>query len=254
MAKPYEVPWDKIYGYLLLCSAEQDPASFVRTALEEIDDLVPYNQGLVYFLDEHRNVVFQHLVNIKNRWSNLYLDYYSNFGGEELNLSTSVDETAGEIFVKLIVWENEPMNEFLTDYIMARGVRYSLAFVLFDQTGLARVAFSLDRSNKACFTENEITLLKLALAPLSGMFKNFFTSPMAIPGSKKVVQTAAIDTLLTSREQEVVHLLCQGLAPARVASALHISTSTAYKHIANIYKKLHVSSQQELLVRVLNSR
>ena len=42
-----------------------------------------------------------------------------------------------------------------------------------------------------------------------------------------------------------------GLSPAHVADTLFISTSTAYKHIANIYKKLHVSSQQELLVRVL---
>ena len=63
-----------------------------------------------------------------------------------------------------------------------------------------------------------------------------------------------MEILLTKREQEVVELLCRGLSPAHVSKTLKISVSTAYKHIAHIYKKLNVSSQQELLVKVLGDK
>ncbi|MBR2789467.1 MAG: hypothetical protein IKD70_02450 [Eggerthellaceae bacterium] len=254
MGKTGGIPWEDVYDYVLKCSLEQEPTAFAVTALEELDDLIPYNQGLVYLLDEQRQVCFQHLVNIKNRWSNMYLGYYSNFGTDDLSLNARVDEIAGKPLVKKIIWANEPKTEFLTDYIMARGVRYSLSFGLFDQNGMPRAAFSLDRSNKACFTDDEVALLYTCLAPVSGLFKNFFTDPTSVPGSKKTIQEASLDAVLTPREREVVNLLCQGLAPVHVAATLRISISTVYRHIANIYKKLHLSSQQELLVRVLGNR
>lgn len=254
MGTAAEIPWEKVYDYVLKCSAERDPAGFAVTALEELDDLIPYNQGLVYLLDEQRQVAFQHLVNIKNRWSNMYLGYYSNLGTADLSLAARVDETAGKPLVRRIIWANEPKTEFLTDYIMARGVRYSLSFGLFDNNGMPRAAFSLDRSNKACFTDAELALLYTALAPVIGIFKNFFTDPSDIPGAKKTIREESLDAVLTPREREVVDLLCQGLAPVHVAATLRISTSTVYRHIANIYRKLHLSSQQELLVRVLGGR
>ena len=39
-----------------------------------------------------------------------------------------------------------------------------------------------------------------------------------------------------------------------IASALYISVATAYKHIANIFKKTGVTSQQELIVKLLNEK
>ncbi|MBQ8063256.1 MAG: DNA-binding response regulator, partial [Clostridia bacterium] len=56
----------------------------------------------------------------------------------------------------------------------------------------------------------------------------------------------------TDREVEIVDLICQGISPANISKILHIATSTTYKHIAHIYEKFHVSSRQELLVKLLN--
>ena len=56
---------------------------------------------------------------------------------------------------------------------------------------------------------------------------------------------------LTSREAEIANLLCRGVSTANINRALYIAQSTTYKHIEHIYEKLHVSSQQELLVRLL---
>ena len=73
MKQQLDVPWEKIYNYVLLCGSEHDPERFVQLVLEEMDELVSYDQGLAYCLDENRRVESQHLLNIKSRWSNMYL-------------------------------------------------------------------------------------------------------------------------------------------------------------------------------------
>lgn len=255
MSKRSSVPWEKIYDYTLLCGREHDPWQFVVCALEEIDEIVPYDQGLAYFLDENRKVQAQHLVNIKSRWSNMYLEYYSRLGNQsQRNLNSEANEVFGLPYVEQIIWSEEPMTEFIANYIMARGVKCSLTFVLFDLNSLPRAAVSLDRTRAARFNEKEESNARLAVAQLGNAFKNFFVSPSTIPGQDGDASNMPLMNQLTKREREVVGLLCQGLSPSHVSTTLHISISTTYKHIAHIYKKLQVSSQQELLVRVLGNR
>lgn len=253
MKQRANIPWERIYDYTMACGQVHDPYQFVVTALEEIDELVPYDQGLAYCLDENRKVRAQHLVNIKSRWSTMYLEYYSQLQNTQRTLNGTANEVYGVPFVKQIIWADEPITEFVADYIMARGVKCSLAFALFDQNGLPRAAFSLDRTHMDHFTEGEMAILRLATAQIGNLYKNFFTKPSDVPGRSKGTSDDEAFISLTKREREVVGLLCQGLSPAHVARTLHISTSTAYKHISHIYKKLGVSSQQELLVRMLHA-
>lgn len=90
--------------------------------------------------------------------------------------------------------------------------------------------------------------LQLAIPHLNNLHKNFYYQGF----SRKVIKRATWETAnLTARETEIANLLCQGISPANISRTLYISLSTTYKHIANIYKKMHVSSQQELLVRLL---
>ena len=254
MAGKSTIPWEKVFDYVLLCGLEHDPYRFSCKALDEISSLISYDQGLMYCFDENRRVCDQHLVNIKSRWSNMYLGYYSQLEGDRHGLDDEANESFGMPFVALIDWGEEPQTEFINNYIMERGVKYSLAFVLFDLHGLARVAFSLDRTQAKRFSERDVDILKMAAIQLNNLYKNFFVDPADVPGAVRVKANEDALAPLTKREREVVALLCQGLSPAHVSSTLHISVSTTYKHIAHIYKKLHVSSQQELLVRVLGSR
>lgn len=52
---------------------------------------------------------------------------------------------------------------------------------------------------------------------------------------------------LTRREEEILRLLARGRDAAHVAEALCISTATARTHLRNIYAKLGVHSQQDIL-------
>jgi DNA-binding CsgD family transcriptional regulator len=55
------------------------------------------------------------------------------------------------------------------------------------------------------------------------------------------------DHILTGREQEIVRLLLRGHSSASVAEQLSISPGTVKIHRKNIYAKLGICSQAELL-------
>ena len=52
---------------------------------------------------------------------------------------------------------------------------------------------------------------------------------------------------LTARELEIIRLSCDGLAPADIAEKLHISVHTVNNHKQNIYAKMGVGSNAEML-------
>lgn len=52
---------------------------------------------------------------------------------------------------------------------------------------------------------------------------------------------------LTAREREILEYLAEGHNGSYIASVLFISPNTARTHIHNIYRKLDVSSREEIL-------
>ena len=64
----------------------------------------------------------------------------------------------------------------------------------------------------------------------------------------------ARDFGLTPRESEVIVLLAYGRTLAIIARDLHIAQGTARTHIENIYRKLDVHKQQELIDLVENHK
>ncbi|MEL6864003.1 MAG: response regulator transcription factor [Bacteroidota bacterium] len=54
---------------------------------------------------------------------------------------------------------------------------------------------------------------------------------------------------LTSREQQIVQAIVDGLSYKMIANRLNISFETVKQHIKNIYKKLQINSKAELISR-----
>ena len=59
---------------------------------------------------------------------------------------------------------------------------------------------------------------------------------------------------LTERETEILHLLVNGLSKKHIAGQLHISLHTVDTHLKNIYAKLHVHSQVDVVAKALRER
>ena len=60
--------------------------------------------------------------------------------------------------------------------------------------------------------------------------------------------------LLTSREMEVLNLLCNGKSYKMIGESLFISEETVRRHLKNIYKKLEVHSKSEAVAKALREK
>ncbi len=59
---------------------------------------------------------------------------------------------------------------------------------------------------------------------------------------------------LTSREKEILQHLVNGMSKKHIASHLHLSPFTVDTHLKNIYAKLHVHSQVDVVAKALRER
>ena len=86
-------------------------------------------------------------------------------------------------------------------------------------------------------------------------------APMSAVIARKVVQsfhsssaTAKEDYQLTSRENEILYSLVDGLSYKKIAEKYFVSISTVRTHICNVYEKLHVNSKSQAVSKILKSR
>jgi DNA-binding NarL/FixJ family response regulator len=59
---------------------------------------------------------------------------------------------------------------------------------------------------------------------------------------------------LTSREREVIDLVCQGLRNKEMSGRLHISDATVSHHLTSIYRKLEVDDRTSLVIYAIRQR
>ncbi|MCI0692746.1 response regulator transcription factor [candidate division KSB1 bacterium] len=84
-------------------------------------------------------------------------------------------------------------------------------------------------------------------------------SPMSPSIARKVVSllqqknllAPSAESILTTREREILNALSQGNNYQAIAESLFISVSTVRFHIRNIYQKLHVQTQSEAVATAI---
>jgi DNA-binding NarL/FixJ family response regulator len=69
--------------------------------------------------------------------------------------------------------------------------------------------------------------------------------PAAAAGA--AIEAPAALSRLSTREREIVTLLLAGDRVPAIAESLHLAQSTIRNHLASVFRKLRVSSQQELI-------
>lgn len=246
--EPEKVELQPLYDFVLKCGNSHNPRSFAIDIVENIGIICPFDQALVFFIDGNGHLQGQYLKDVDERWLQMYFDYYHGIENQEYNCFIDLRENPNMPTINVYDWTSEQNNEFVQDYIRPKGLKYSCGFALYDLNGNHRTIVALDRLHNQPFTNRELYNLKLVVPMLNNFHKNFFFQGYSLSAVKQSVWEEA---RLTAREIEVVDLLSQGVSPSKISSILFISQSTTYKHIAHIYEKMKVSSQQELLVKLL---
>jgi DNA-binding CsgD family transcriptional regulator len=247
------VLWREVYELVLTSGSVHDHKGFSKKLIHALESLVPFDQGRIYFVNENRKVADQYLVGIREEWVNAYHDYYSKI--ENGRYAVPVDRRAERQQGSWPVigqreWQFCPKDEFVRDYVASLGLKYSIGFSMSDADNNSRTYFMLDRTTPVPFSNMEVMILNLALPQLNNLHINFFSKESE---ERRLRRISWETTNLTPREIEVANLLCHGVKPAHISLKLNVTKATTYKHVAHIYEKMRVSSQRELLVKLLNS-
>jgi DNA-binding NarL/FixJ family response regulator len=75
--------------------------------------------------------------------------------------------------------------------------------------------------------------------------------PLKVPAPLDPGFQPAALAKLTRREREVLVLLSKGCVDKEIAQAMGISVWTVHGHIKNIFKRLHVRTRTEAVIRYL---
>ncbi|WP_172295498.1 helix-turn-helix transcriptional regulator [Pseudoruegeria sp. HB172150] len=113
--------------------------------------------------------------------------------------------------------------------------------------------------NGSHFATRELALIRRDLDVISALVRKHFDRPTQEPAQIDVGSSisAAMDCfgdgVLTAREQEVATLILRGHSSRSIAARTGTSEGTVKIHRKNLYRKLRISSQSELLASFLGS-
>lgn len=255
MVETYEYIVPSIAQFLTSVGKIDSYTAFAPAVLRHLGELVSFDQAVAVYMDANGIVVDCHLVGVSQTWSNAYRKYYAQLQEQfPLGWEGSRRNVKELQPAETLTWAKLPPNDFIVDCINPRGITHSIHLFFFDTRHRIRTVLALDRVRPENFSRADLAVLDAVSPYIDDLHRKFFLSSM--PYERRIRRRDALmETAgLTRREKEIVICLCDGMPPAEISQHMSISVTTTHKHIANIYKKMGVTTLQGLLVRLLNER
>lgn len=152
-------------------------------------------------------------------------------------------------------------SEYYRTYYVQTGLAEEVGFFVPVDGDITVVLSLMRREKTGIFPPAEFAMLKKVEPLVASMVKHYwaglsprFDAQLAARGRsrRKSELTTRADTVwrdlnLTSRETAIVELVLQGHSSESIGLKLNISTGTVKVHRRNVYRKLGISSQTQLL-------
>lgn len=140
-----------------------------------------------------------------------------------------------------------------------RGMQELLLVLGLGKNALAEITLSRPREGPG-FSDAEITCLSEVIPLVGALFRRYWAG-YGDAGSRTPPPDSRVDdafadfgkSVLTGREREVTQLILRGHSSESICLKLGISLGTVKTHRKNVYAKLAISSQSELLSLFLQS-
>ena len=236
-----DLPWMKINDYLLEIGMERDPRNFCIKAFKTINTLIPFDTGMLYILQDDLKPKEQVLIEMSRKMSDEYLHYYSELHGGQFSYLYVIPHE--------IDWDTIEDCEYKFDFIKAMKINHSTSINFYTDDHWMSAGFVISRTRKNGFTQNESMILKILRSHLDNLYANLFVSSS---GSGKQNQYPELHKPFSRRELDIAEMLLRGMSPKQISSRYFISLKTVYNHLASMFDKAGVSSQRELLVKLMN--
>lgn len=225
---------------------------------------------------------FDYIVVFAYRGQERPLDLYSTFTAEEHVVFVSMYQAGPYLLDPFYSAAQEPKpgvwrmrelapdrffsSEYFRSYYTQTGLAEEIGFFVALENGITVVLSLMRREQSGVFSAAEFALLRKAYpvvvalvrhawSDLGRRFDNAITRrgkggrKAAHPETERVWR----DLNLTDREAAIVELVLQGHSSESIGLRLGISTGTVKVHRRNVYRKLGISSQTQLLSIYLKS-
>ena len=238
------VPWEELNDLILENGNIRVQRDFCVHFAKAVKRLLPYDQARIYFYNDNHKVCDTVLFGADSLWMDMYLEYYSTLEGGRYSVKGGFSKNIG-VTQRSFDWSKPCRDVFIAEYIIPLQIRCSLSFPLHDAMNTVKALCTFERTTRSGYTPEEVAIMGIMQAHLDNLHKNLLLMPEL---EQKSLGLGDIDKLLTRREREIAQLIRRGVMPSSIARILVISPATVYKHIANIYKKLNISSKSELIL------
>lgn len=223
--------------------------------LDNIRLLIPYSKASFYLADFHSNSILREGVGV-----NFGEGVLSSYPNELINYDYGkwIYMTSDTKVYRTSDWFPECMRESSDYYQKAfvpNGIHYEVRLPLYYNDALMGFTALFRTKEETDFTDKELFILGLVMHFLAYyLYKNVFLVETA--GNKRSGDTnlASQAYHLTPREAEILKLIFAEKSNEQIAQELFITQNTCKKHLMNIYRKLNISSKNELYKIVMNSR
>jgi DNA-binding CsgD family transcriptional regulator len=239
--------YKRIFDLLLLVGSEREPEGLCRSFLREAAILLPFDSAVFHILGPNLTIRKSEMLGISSKTANEYLEYY-------VEIDCLKQQTNPDSRVLSANWDLYRNTEYVADFLSPLGITASAVLVLHDWMNRPAAAIDLNRERNQSFTERDLSILQIIQPHLENLFANLTKSIFLNNENFRSSDWLKKYPILTGREAEVAALLCRRLKIVEIGALLSISPRTVQKHIENIYVKLNVSSQTELLAKILHPK
>ena len=222
--------------------------------LEQIQTIIPHKKAffdLGYLQDG--NVIFFDSISLDmtDEELNAYYDHYlaADYIAWMLPRNKPVIYRDSDI----ISHEARQKTEIYQNWMKPMGVYYSIGSTLF-YNGILYGSITLFRQFDEDFSDEEVCILQFLTEHITANFTRKYPNGIKKSLSCKCDSALSEKYHITSRENEIIALIFNGLSNREIASKLIITENTVKKHINTIFRKLNVRTRTQLVHSLYSSQ
>jgi DNA-binding CsgD family transcriptional regulator len=226
------------------------------------------------FVDTMKSLVaFDYSVLFAYRGAERPIDLYSTFDAGDYDIFVRMYQDGPYLLdpfysaasqLKPGVWRMKALapdrffaSEYYRSYYVKTGLAEEVGFFVPTGDGVTVVLSLMRREGSGAFRDTEYALMRKAEPLVAAMVRQVwgglgsrFDHPSRTRkenGSSQAKARARISDKLTQRESDIVELVLQGHSSESIGLRLGVATGTVKVHRRNIYRKLGISSQAQLM-------
>ncbi|MDO4869974.1 MAG: helix-turn-helix transcriptional regulator [Bacillota bacterium] len=241
--------WEIMNKLILLIYSEDNSYSMRKTFLKNLWTLIDYDAAEFSLINSDfrlYNSVELNMISDKSiGLADLYNSFKDKYGQESTDFFMHYPESV--IACALTTRhgaETFANSRFNTHFLKSIDMKYGCT-VSFKHEDTLLAEMSLYYHGGSDFSEKDIYILRQLMDHLTNRLAQFHLSKPGVQLSEPQVEHLH-QCELTDREMQICELLLSDLPNVSIANELFISPNTLKKHTSNLYKKLDVSSRNEL--------